>query len=168
MRQATKILLTALLLLSSGFASAKRVSVESPFVREVPPGIQTSAFFLTLTNESNKKLSLVKASSDVANNVELHEHVHKDGMMQMRQVKQISIPANGKTILKPGGYHIMLIGLTRKIKSGDSVNITLEFDDGSKQAVNASVKKIMKGMMKNSMKKKMPHKNHSLTDHKTH
>lgn len=143
-----------MLLLTTGLSFASNIIVENPYVREVPPGVPTSASFLTLTNNSNNIISLVKASSDVAKNVELHEHVHNNGMMEMRQVQAISVPANGKTVLKPGGYHIMLIGLTRKIKSGDTVDINLEFDDGSKQAIKADVKKIMKGMMMGGMKKK--------------
>ena len=136
------------------------MSVENPYVREVPPGQITSASFLTIKNASDKEVALIKATSDVAKNVELHEHVHKDGMMQMRQVPKIVIPANGETILKPGGYHIMLIGLTRKIKAGDMVDINLEFDNGDKTAIKAEVKKIMQGMMmKSGMKMDKTHLN---------
>lgn len=151
--------LTAGLVLTSGLSFAKGMSVDSPYVREVPPGQMTSASFLTLKNDSDKEVALVKAVSDVAQNVELHAHVPKDGMMEMRQVEKISVPANGETELKPGGFHIMLIGLTRKIKDGDMIDISLEFDDGSKQAIKAEVKKIMagmKGMKKGGMK--MQHK----------
>lgn len=147
MKKVFQIILTTTLLLSAGSSFAKGVSVDDPYVREVPPGVLTSASFLILKNDSDKEIALIKASSDIAKNVELHEHVHKDGMMKMRQVQKISVPANGETALKPGGYHIMLIGLTKKIKSGDSIDLTLEFDDGSKQAVKAEVKKVMMGMM---------------------
>jgi copper(I)-binding protein len=142
-----KILLTVTLLLSSGLSFAKGISVDDPYVREVPPGVPTSATFLMLKNDSDKDIALIKATSDVAKNVELHEHVHDNGMMKMRQIPKISIPANGTTVLKPGGYHIMLIGLTRKIKSGDVIDLALEFDDGSKKSVKAEVKKVLKGMM---------------------
>ena len=147
MKPITQILLTMVFLLSTGFTFAKGISANDPYVREVPPGQTNSATFLTLKNDSDKQIALIKANSDVAKNVELHEHVHANGMMQMRQVPKIIIPANGVTELKPGGYHIMLIGLTRKIKSGDIVDLNLEFDDGSKQAIKATVKKVMQGMM---------------------
>lgn len=152
MKSFTKISLAIVLLLSTGLSFAKGISANDPYVREVPPGQMNSATFLTLKNDSNKEIALVKATSDVAKNVELHEHVHMDGMMQMRQVQKITIPANGITELKPGGYHIMLIGLTRKIKSGDIVDLTLEFDDGSKKDLKATVKKVMQGMMMGKMK----------------
>jgi len=141
-----KLLLVGFILIS-GLSFAKDMSVDAPYIREVPPGQMTSASFLTLKNASDKEIALIKATSDVAKNVELHEHVHEDGMMKMRQVPKIVIPANGETTLKPGGYHIMLIGLTRKIKAGDIIDIELEFDNGEKQTIKAEVKKIMQGMM---------------------
>ncbi len=155
MNLAKKLSLVAILLLSTNLTFAKGMSVDAPYVREVPPGQMTSASFLTIKNASDKDVSLIKASSDVAKNVELHEHVHDNGMMKMRQVKEIKIPANGKTVLKPGGYHIMLIGLTRKIKAGDMIDIELEFNNGDKQAIKAEVKKIMQGMMGNMKGMKM-------------
>lgn len=158
-KKLTKILLISLFLFS-GLASAKGISVDSPYVREVPPGQMTSASFLILKNDSAKNIALIKASSDVAKNVELHEHVHEGGMMKMRQVKQIDVAANSATSLKPGGYHIMLIGLTRKIKAGDRVNINLEFDNGDKKTIKAEVKKIMQGMMMNKMAKMDKIKSH--------
>ena len=147
MKPFNNILLSIFLLLVSNLTFAKGMSVDNPYVRKVPPGQMTSASFLTIKNTNDKEISLIKATSDVAKNVELHEHVHEDGMMKMRQVKEITIPANGERILKPGGYHIMLIGLTRKIKAGDIVDINLEFNNGDKQAIKAEVKKIMQGMM---------------------
>lgn len=139
--------LVVLLMLSSSLVFADSISVENPYVREVPPGQLNSASFMILNNSSNKDIALIKASSDVAANVEIHEHINQDGMKKMRQVKQIDVKANDTTLLKPGGYHVMLIGLTRKIKAGDIIDITLEFDNGEKKAIKAEVKKIMAGMM---------------------
>ncbi len=153
----SKLLFSACLLLIANLSFAKGVSVDAPYVREVPPGQMISATFMTLKNDSDKAIALIKASSDVAKNVELHEHVHEDGMMKMRQVPKIVIPAHGTTELKPGGYHIMLIGLKRKIKSGDKVTLNLEFDNGNKETISATVKKVMMGMMKGMKKGGMQH-----------
>ena len=148
MKNAWQIIFSLSLMLTGAVSFAKDLSVDAPYVREVPPGVMTSASFLTLKNDTDKAIALIKVHSDVAKNIELHEHTHKDGMMEMRQVNRINIPAHGETVLKPGGYHIMLIGLTRKIKSGDKVEIELEFDNGEKQKIMAEVKSVMKGMMK--------------------
>ena len=127
------------------------MSIDEPYVREVPPGQQISASFMTLKNDTDAEIALIKASSDVAKTVELHEHVHEGGMMKMRQVPKITVPAKGSTVLKPGGYHIMLIGLQRKIKAGDKIELALEFDNGTIETVTSTVKKIMMGKMKGGM-----------------
>ncbi|MCW8929001.1 MAG: copper chaperone PCu(A)C [Gammaproteobacteria bacterium] len=129
-------------------AIASDVSIIDPYVRAVPPGQTVSAAFLQLENSSGNTHYIVNASSPVSKVVELHSHVHENGMMKMRQVESIEIPANGKTVLEPGGLHIMLIGLHDTLKIDQKVAITLEFKDGSSQVIEAPVRKIMmKGMM---------------------
>jgi len=125
------------------------IQVSEPYARAVPPNTPASAVFLTLTNHSDMEQQLVSASSDVANVVELHTHVKKDGMMQMRKIEAISIPANGSTTLKPGGLHIMLIGLKQALEIDRMIPVTLTFKDGSEQALNVPVRKI-NSMMKQS------------------
>ena len=141
-------LLAFVLLMFSHFLFASEVTVDSPYVRAIPPGQTISAAFMTLKNTSDSPVDLVKASSDIARNVELHEHLHESGMMKMRQVAKISIAANSETALKPGGYHIMLIGLKKAIKPDDVIDITLSFSDGSEQVIKAEVKKITMEMVK--------------------
>ena len=150
-------LLAFVLLMFSGtaFADGKLtngISIESPYVRAIPPGQPISAAFMVLKNNTDTEVALVKATSDIAETAELHEHVEESGMMKMRQVPKISIAAKAKTDLKPGGYHIMLINLKKVIKPGDIIAINLEFDNGAKQVIKAEVKKMMMGM---KMKKKM-------------
>jgi copper(I)-binding protein len=154
MKSFFKIATFLVLLLSPSLLLADAITIDDAYVREVPPGLPTSASFLVLKNDSDAEIALIKVTGDIAKNIELHEHVHKDGMMEMRQVEKISIPAKGETKLQPSGYHIMLIGLNKKIKAGDSVELMLEFDNGTKKTINADVKKIMQGMMK--MDSKMP------------
>ena len=147
-------LLALILLVSSSLLFAEDISVDSPYVRAIPPGQTISAAFMTLKNSSSADINLVKAASDIAENVELHEHVHEDGMMKMRKVPQITIAAKGETSLKPGGYHIMLIGLKKAINPSDIIDINLTFSDGSQQLVKAEVKKIV--MNKSPMKHSNP------------
>lgn len=141
-------LLAVMLLTVSNLLFASSIVVDAPYVRAIAPGQTISAAFMVLKNDSDEDIDLVKASSDIATSVELHEHVHEDGMMKMRQVPKISIAAKGETELKPGGYHIMLIDLKKAIKPDDIINLTLEFSDGTKQTITAKVKKTVMGMMK--------------------
>jgi copper(I)-binding protein len=151
MKLTLQSLLASMLMIFSGLVIAESITVENPYVRAIPPGQTISASFLTLKNSSDKDIDLVKATSDIAENVELHEHVHENGMMKMRQVPKISIAAKSTTELKPGGYHIMLIGLKKAIQPKDIIDINLQFSDGSQQAIKAEVKKIAMGMMKKKM-----------------
>ena len=133
----------------SVFAKASDdITAKKPYVRAVPPGQPNSAAFMTFSNSSDTDHAIVSASSDVAAVVELHTHTHKDGMMMMRRVDKIDIPAKGSTTLQPGGLHIMLIKLHDGLKLGQPVKVVLTFADGSSKEITAPVEKIkMKGMM---------------------
>jgi len=133
---------------------AASIDVKDAYVRATPPGLPNSAAFLTLQNNTAKDVALVKAVSDVAKAVELHTHDMKDGVMKMYQVPKIDVKANSSVTLKPGGFHIMLIGLTKPLKVDESIDFTLEFSNGEKTTFTAPVKTVMGGM-KHGMKKGM-------------
>ena len=122
-------------------AWAADVEVIEPYVRAVPPGAPATAAFMQL-KDNGDDIALVKAHSDVAESVELHTHTHDNGVMRMRPIKQLDLKKGETVALQPGGHHIMLIGLTRALKEGDTVNIDLEFSDGSHEKVSAPVRKI--------------------------
>lgn len=134
----------ALLLLAFGFApnAFADITIEAPFVRAVPPGMQNSAAFMQLNNSGQQARQLRSASSDIAEKVELHTHTNDNGVMRMRQVEAIEIPAQSDTSLQPGGYHIMLLGLKRPLKVGETINFTLHFANGETKTLNAPVTKM--------------------------
>jgi len=146
----TGMLLTVILCIAS---ADEVMTVVDPYVRAVPPGQKNTAAFMLLENQGIADVALQQATSNIAETVELHEHVKKDDMMVMRQVKKIDIAAGGATALQPGGYHVMLIGLREAIMPGDIIDINLEFSDGTAQAIKAEVRKI--DIKKMVMKKEM-------------
>lgn len=123
-------------------SAADDVTVINPYVRAVPPGQPNSAAFMQLENKSSTRHAIVKAQSPVAKVVELHTHIMEGGIMKMRQVKKIDVPAQGKTMLQPGGLHVMFLGLNSELKPGKSVPITLIYEDGSKTIIHARVRKL--------------------------
>ena len=131
-------------------AFASTLKITNPYVRLMPPTSPTTGAFMVIENTSAKEVKLIKAESDICNLVELHTHKMEDGVMKMREVKNMPIPAKGKTTLKPGSLHVMLIGLKNPLKLNQKVAIKLTFDNGEKVDVQAVVQKIkpMKGMMK--------------------
>lgn len=118
------------------------ITVGDAYARAVPPGQPNSAAFMTLTNPSATPRALVSAQSPAAKTVELHTHINSGGMMQMRRIERIEVPAQGSVTLKPGGLHVMLIGLNGDLNPGSTVDLTLVFDDGGKVEVKAPVRTI--------------------------
>ncbi len=142
--------LMAAFVCSPAFAEGN-ITVQDPYVRAVPPGQPNSAAFMTISNQGETPVSVVGATSSVSKVAELHTHVMEDGMMMMRRIDKIDVPAQGSTELKPGGLHVMLIDLTQDLKPGDTVSLTLEFSDGSTQALEAPVREIMMQMKSGGM-----------------
>jgi copper(I)-binding protein len=104
-------------------------------------GGANSAAYMIIRNTGNEPDKLIAASSDVAKTIELHTVIEEGGVMRMRQVEGgIDIPANGQVELKPGGFHVMLIGLTRDLNAGDSVQLTLTFEKAGQIPVTAQVR----------------------------
>jgi len=144
-------ILTLSLLSASSYADGS-ISVMHPYVRAVAPGHPNSAAFMVLKNTSEQDRSLVTARSNVSKVVELHTHKKEGGMMRMRQVDKIVIKAGSKTVLKPGGLHVMFIGLKQELKTGNKVDLELEFDNGEKIKLSVPIK-IVAGMHKKQMHK---------------
>lgn len=143
-----KMKLLSLLFLSASTLFASSLSVKNAYVRATPPSLPNSAAFMEITNTSNEAISLVSATSSASNIVELHTHDMKDGVMKMYQVPKIDIKANSTTVLKPGGFHVMLIDLkTKPLKEEMQVEVDLNFSNGQNIKVFAPVKKVMAGMM---------------------
>jgi copper(I)-binding protein len=118
------------------------VAIGDPYVRAVPPGQANSAVFMSLENRSDQDQALVAAESDVSEIVELHTHIEEGGMMRMRQIEKIDVPAGETVILQPGGLHVMLIGLKQALEPGQTIDLTLVFEDGSRMPVQAPVRRI--------------------------
>ena len=122
------------------FANPKIV-VKHPWVQEPPPGPSTTMAGMVIKNEGDEEDILFGAKSDVARKVELHKTVFENGVAKMVHQKEIVIPPKGKVEFKHHGYHIMLIGLKKKIKEGDKVKITLIFKKSGEVTVEAPVVK---------------------------
>lgn len=138
--------IAALLALASTIVlAANPISIENAWARAVPPNMKNSAAFMLLKNTSDEARAAVSASSNVSDRTELHSHTNDNGVMRMRQVERIDIPAGGSAVLEPGGYHVMLIGLRQPLAPGDEIAIELTFDDGSTERANVPVQKMAGG-----------------------
>jgi hypothetical protein len=98
------------------------------------------AVYVTITNYGNEPEALVAATTDAAERVELHVTVERGGTMVMQPLPQFDIPAGGKLEMKPGSYHIMLLGLKSDLTPGDTVAVTLTFEKAGPMLVEAPVR----------------------------
>lgn len=124
-----------LLALLSALPAAAQVAVTDAWIRGTVPGQKATGAFMQLTSLSD--MTLVGAASPAAKVVEIHEMKQEGGMMKMNAVNRVALPANKTVELKPGGYHIMMMELTQPLREGDTVPLTLTFEDkaGKKQMV---------------------------------
>ena len=111
------------------------VAVMDAWVRETDPKAKVNAGYLTLINVGPEDVTLVAVESDAFAKVEVHEMAMSDGLMTMRELDGIVIPAGGQVRLEPGGKHLMLMGPRQPLTAGQSVNLTLTFGSGRTQAL---------------------------------
>lgn len=121
---------------------ADGVSITEAWARATPGLSKNGGAYVTIVNSGSKADRLVAASGTVARKVELHTHIMENGVMKMRRVEGIDVPAGKTVALHPGGYHIMLIGLHKPLKEGDRFPLTLTFRSGARETVTVEVKGI--------------------------
>jgi len=133
MRFLSKLAVMAILTAVAPAAMARadeplKITVVQPWARATPAGATTGAVYMTLANKTDTADRLTAASSDVAGKAQVHEMAVVNGIMEMRELPDgLAIPAGGSVTLKPGGYHVMLIGLKKPLIAGQTLPLTLTF-----------------------------------------
>ena len=95
--------------------------------------------YMTLRNSGAQPDRLVAASTPIARTVELHTHIRDGEVMRMRPVADIPLPAGRTVHLRPGGLHVMLIGLTEPLRQGATVPLTLRFERAGEVTVQLEI-----------------------------
>lgn len=104
------------------------VSIHRPWSRELPPVAPNGAAYFRVENRGGEPVRIVGGASPVADRAELHLHEMEGGVMKMRHVQVVEVPAKGTVSFEPGRLHVMLIGLKKALVAGESFPLTLEFD----------------------------------------
>ncbi len=123
-----------------GMHSSPSVTVAKAWAR-ASIGRNGAAYF-TLVNASETDVKLVGVTANVAKRVKLHSHRMDGNIMRMRPLENIVVPAGASVTLKPGGHHVMLMGLTHKLKEGDAFPLTVVFEKAGKMQISVKVGKI--------------------------
>ncbi len=141
--------------------AAAAITVENPHARPSLGAAKNSAAYMVIRN-SGPADKLLAAEGSVARRIELHTHLRKqvDGkvVMQMRQVPHIPLPEKGEVRLQQGGLHIMLMGLNKKLRPGDSFRLRLVFEKNAPLEITVPVNKLSSTMMHDM--KNMQHMKH--------
>jgi copper(I)-binding protein len=116
-------LLALLMLGLTAPAYPDSIKVENAWARATAPGQKVAAGFMDLTADTD--MVLLGGSSPVSKSVELHFMRMENGVMEMRQLKEIRLPRGQTVRLQPGDLHVMLIGLKNPIREGQKVPLTL-------------------------------------------
>jgi copper(I)-binding protein len=139
----TSLLLLGVSLVGGGTAMGQR-SMESPHVADawvrLPAAAGRPAAGYFLIHGTTSADALVAASSPMAERVELHDMVNEGGVMRMRARASFDVPARGELRFAPGGAHLMLFGLSDRLRPGDTVPLTLTFRSGATATVAAQAR----------------------------
>jgi periplasmic copper chaperone A len=123
--------------------TAGTITIAHPWSRATPSGASVGAGYLKLTNTGSAPDRLLGGSSPVAGKVEIHEMATTNGVMTMRPVADGLEIKPGQTVeLKPGSFHIMLMGLKQPLKRGEKVKGTLQFEKGGSVDIEYDVEAI--------------------------
>jgi copper(I)-binding protein len=132
--------LAAILIAGSALAQTSELVIKDAWARATPGGAQTAGVYVTIVSATADRLT--GASTPAAQKAELHQMTMDGGVMKMRQVDAIDLPAGQAVTLKPGGYHIMLTGLAQPPRAGQTFALTLSFEKAGSRDVTVKVEKV--------------------------
>ena len=132
-----------------------KLTIDEPWVRSAPANAPMLGVFMQIHNHSDNDVKLLSADAKGYQSVELHRTMEHHGVMRMIKQDFMPIAANNQLNIKPGSWHIMLIGPDSVPSEGQSVTLMLNFDNGTSKTVHALVKKGVK--MQHQHNKHMGH-----------
>ncbi len=115
------------------------VAVHEAWARASAGAATTGAVYVMLMG-GDRADTLVGASTPIADSAEVHESIDDNGVMKMRSVAGVPVPAHGMVTFSPGGYHIMLVGLKRPLAAGQSFPLMLRFAHAAPITVDVTVR----------------------------
>ena len=123
----TLAMIWAMNLAALPIAAAADIELRDSWVRVSAPGVPVAAGYVLIVNSGSADDELLSASSPRAASVQIHETSMSEGMMRMREVDSVRVPARGRIALEPNGLHLMIMGLDTSVKPQGSLPIRLRF-----------------------------------------
>jgi len=125
--------------LVAGASAADDLEIRDAWIAAPPPAAAGAAGFLTLENSGAVARKLVRASSPACQRIGLHRSSIENGIARMRPQSELEVPAHGRLLLEPGGYHLMLMH-PQELRAGQRVRLELYFANGERRVVEALVR----------------------------
>jgi len=139
MRKLLVLAAFALAACGAGGTQTQGLHVENGWASPTPGGVDVSAGYVTIVNDSDAEDRLVSASSARATSVDLHEMSMDGAVMRMRMVSAVDIPAHGHIALAPGGTHLMFNGVSTPFVEGERIPVQLTFEHAGAVSVELPV-----------------------------
>jgi len=125
--------------LASNHGKHSKISIDQTWVRAIILGRPAAGYMVVHNPGAADKI--ISASSPAAKNIEIHTTSMTNGVMRMRRVKQVDVPANRRVEFKSGGFHLMIFGLKSSLKPGSKLPLTIVFEKAGAIKVEFVVKK---------------------------
>ncbi len=129
-------LILGIFIAAPAWAQEIQAAVSNAWARATIGSTLVSAIYFEVKNTSDEPITLESVSASPGQ-AAMHESVNKDGMMSMRPLQAVTIPAKQSVAFAPGGKHVMLTELKEPLNEGDSVKLSLHFNNG--RALNLTV-----------------------------
>jgi hypothetical protein len=147
LKQCIRTIVGALMLTASAAAFAQEFKkgdlvVDHARTRATAGGQKVAAGYLELRNRGKEADRIIGASTPAAERIELHVVLMEGQVMKMREVKSFEVPAGGKIEFRPGGPHLMIMGIKRAFKKDERIPVMLRFENAGEVAIELAVEAI--------------------------
>ncbi len=132
-------LVASLMLGMAAAVAAEPPAVHEAWARATPPGVTTGAVYLTLVGGTEAD-RIIGVRTDAAATAQLHTETSEGGLLTMKKLDALAIPAKTRVELAPGHEHVMLMGLRGPLKPGDTIRLTLTFERAGDVAIEVPVR----------------------------
>jgi copper(I)-binding protein len=129
-------------LLAGTVHAAELVKVTDPWAKATVPGQKVGGVYMQIVARENLRLTGVKSAA--AETAEVHQMKMENGMMRMRAVPSLELPAGKRVKLEPGGYHVMLFDLKQSLVTGQKLKLELIFEDAGKREHRVRIEAIVR------------------------
>jgi copper(I)-binding protein len=116
------------------------IAISNFYARPSMGAQNTAAAYFNLHNTTGNDIKLLRITSGLSDNVELHDHVNQGGIMRMVKIDSIPLASGAQVALKPGSLHVMIMNPKKEVKAGTLLPLELHFSNGEKFTAHFPVK----------------------------